>query len=79
MAITIDDARSAVMQLSPKDQQILAYELLDNVEGDDLEDDAAFMAEIIRRSDEVRDGKVVPLTLEEHLASVRLSMEPSQP
>ena len=79
MAITIDDVRLAVMQLSPKDQQILAYELLDNVEGDDLEDDAAFMAEIIRRSDEVRDGKVVPLTLEEHLASVRRSMEPSQP
>ena len=77
MAITIDDARSAVMQLSPKDQQILAYELLDNVEGDDLEDGAEFVAEVIRRSDEVRDGKVVPLTLEEHLESVRRSMEPS--
>ena len=80
MAITIDDARSTVMQLSPQDRQVLAYEILENVEDDnDIGNDAELMAEIVRRSDEVREGKVVPLTLEEHLAGVRRSMEQSRP
>ncbi len=80
MAITIDDARSTVMQLSPQDRQVLAYEILENVEDDnDIGNDAELMAEIVRRSDEVREGKVVPLTMEEHLEGVRRSMEQSRP
>ena len=32
MAITIDEVRSTVQQLSSQDQQVLAYEILDRVE-----------------------------------------------
>lgn len=32
MAITIDEVRSTVQQLSSQDQQVLAYEILDGVE-----------------------------------------------
>lgn len=79
MAITIDEARSTVRQLSPQDQQVLAYEILDNLEGDDIENDPELIAEIVRRSDEVREGKIVPLSLEEHLANVRRALEQSRP
>lgn len=79
MPITIDEARSTVRQLSPQDQQVLAYEILDSLEGDDIENDAELMAEIVRRSDEVREGKVVPLSLEEHLGNVRRALEQSRP
>lgn len=79
MAITIDEARFTVMQLSPQDRQVLAYEILEDVEDDnDVGNDAELIAEIVRRSDEIREGKVVPLTLEEHLDGVRRSMEQSR-
>ena len=77
----LDEARAKVMELPEKDRVQLAYELLDSVDDDetDLENDAEFMAEIVRRSDEVREGKVVPLTLEEHLQNVRHSLEQPRP
>jgi putative addiction module component (TIGR02574 family) len=79
MAITIDEVRSNVRQLSPQDQQVLAYEILDSLEADDIENDPELMAEIVRRSDEVREGKVVSLSMEEHLANVRRALEQSRP
>ncbi len=80
-----DELRAKAMELPDKDRAQLAHDLLEtlddedaDLEGDDEINDK-WMAEIVRRSDEVREGKVVPLTLEEHLESVRSSMEASRP
>lgn len=79
MPITIDEARSAVKQLSPQDQQVLAYEILDGLEGDDLENDAEFMAEISRRSDEVHRGVAILIDGDEALRQIREAARRGQP
>jgi hypothetical protein len=60
MAITIDEARSTVMQLSPQDRQVLAYEILDSVEeARDIEDAAEMEAIIAERASKVHSGQFV--------------------
>ena len=76
MAITIDDARSTVMQLSPKDRQVLAYELLDSVESDeDVEDTDAMAAVIAERAAKVRSGEFVAHDWKDTIAEMKDSLQ----
>lgn len=54
------------LQLSREDRESLALELLDSLEAEPVSSET-----ILRRSDEIRSGKVVPLTREEAEAEVR--------
>ena len=76
MAITIDDARSAVMQLSPQDRQVLAYELLDSVEADDdVEDMDSMSAIIAERAAKVRSGEFVAHDWKDTIAEMKDSLQ----
>ena len=76
MAITIDDVRSTAMQLSPRDQQILAYELLDSVEADeDVEDMDSLSAIIAERAAKVRSGEFVAHDWKDTIAEMKDSLQ----
>ena len=76
MAITIDDVRSTAMQLSPRDQQILAYELLDSVEADkDVEDMDSMSAIIAERAAKVRSGEFVAHDWKDTIAEMKDSLQ----
>ena len=76
MAITIDDVRSTAMQLSPQDQQILAYELLDSVEADkDVEDMDSMSAIIAERAAKVRSGEFVAHDWKDTIAEIKDSLQ----
>ena len=76
MAITIDDVRSTAMQLSPQDQQILAYELLDSVEADeDVEDMDSMSAIIAERTAKVRSGEFVAHDWKDTIAEMKDSLQ----
>ncbi len=76
MPITIDEARSTVTQLSPQDQQVLAYEILDRVEGDeDIEDGAEMAAIIAERAAKVRSGEFVAHDWKNTIAEMKDSLQ----
>lgn len=76
MPITIDEARSTVTQLSPQDQQVLAYEILDRVEGDeDIEDGAEMAAIIAERAAKVRSGKFVAHDWKDTIAEMKAALQ----
>ena len=76
MAITIDDARSTVKQLSPQDRQVLAYELLDSVEADkDVEDMDSMSAIIAERAAKVRSGEFVTHDWKDTIAEMKDSLQ----
>ena len=76
MAVTIDDVRSTAMQLSPRDQQILAYELLDSVEADkDVEDMDSMSAIIAERAAKVRSGEFVAHDWKDTIAEMKDSLQ----
>lgn len=76
MAITIDEARSTVTQLSPQDQQVLAYEILDRVEADeDIEDVAEMAAIIAERAAKVRSGTFVAHDWKDTIAEMKTALQ----
>ncbi len=76
MAITIDDARSTVRQLSPQDQQILAYEILDSVEpDDDIEDAVEMQAILAERAAKVRSGEFVAHDWKDTIAEMKDALQ----
>lgn len=76
MAITIDDVRSTAMQLSPQDQRILAYELLDSVEAnEDVEDMDSMSAIIAERATKVRSGEFVAHDWKDTIAEMKDSLQ----
>ena len=76
MAVTIDEARSAVMQLSPQERHVLAYEILDSVESDDDIEDSAEMAAIIaERAAKVRSGEFVVHDWKETIADMKAAIQ----
>ena len=76
MAMTIDEARSTVMQLSPQDRQVLAYEILDGVEDDDDCEDVAEMANIIaKRAAKVRSGQFVAHDWQDTVADMKEALQ----
>ena len=76
MAISIDDARSAVRQLSPREQQVLAYEILDRVEaGEDVEDAAEMAAIIAERAAKVRSGNFVAHDWKDTIAEMKAALQ----
>jgi putative addiction module component (TIGR02574 family) len=80
----MDEVRAKALGLPEKDRVRLAYELLDTVTDDSLDDaslqefESAWMDEIVRRADEVRDGKVVPISMEQCLENARQTLEQSR-
>lgn len=76
MAITIDDARSTVMQLSPQERQVLAYGLLDSVEADeDVEDTDTMAAIIAERAAKVRSGEFVAHDWKETITEMKAALQ----
>ena len=75
MAITIDDARSTVMQLSPQDRQVLAYELLESVEDEDVEDADDMAAIIAERAAKVRSSQFVAHDWRDTIAEMKDSLQ----
>lgn len=76
MAVTIDEARSAVMQLSPQERHVLAYEILDSVESDDdLEDSAEMAAIIAKRAAKVRSGNFVAHDWKDTIAEMKVALQ----
>lgn len=76
MPITIDEARSTVTQLSPQDQQVLAYEILDRVEADeDIEDVAGMAAIIAERATKVRSGSFVAHDWKDTIAEMKAALQ----
>ena len=64
------------MQLSPRDQQILAYELLDSVEADeDVEDMDSMSAIIAERAAKVRSGEFVAHDWKDTIAEMKDSLQ----
>lgn len=63
-------------QLSPQDQQVLAYEILDNVESDDDIEDSAEMAAIIaERAAKVRSGNFVAHDWKDTIAKMKAALQ----
>ena len=76
MATTIDEVRSTVKQLNPQDQQVLAYEILDRVEGDeDIEDGAEMAAIIAERAAKVRSGEFVAHNWKDTIAEMKVALQ----
>jgi hypothetical protein len=76
MAVTIDEARSAVMQLSPQERQVLAYEILDSVESDDdIEDAVEMQAIIAERAAKVRSGEFVAHDWKDTIAEMKDALQ----
>lgn len=76
MAVTIDEARSAVMQLSPQERHVLAYEILDGVESDDdIEDSAEMSAIIAERAAKVRSGNFVAHDWKDTIAEMKVVLQ----
>ena len=75
MAITIDDARSTAMQLCPQDRQVLAYELLESVEDEDVEDADDMAAIIAERAAKVRSGQFVAHDWRDTIAEMKDSLQ----
>lgn len=80
----LDELRAKALVLPEKDRARFAYELLESVPDDVLDEagldefESAWMDEIVRRSDEVRSGKVVPISMEQSLENARQALEQSR-
>lgn len=80
----LDELRAKALVLPEKDRARLAYELLDTVPDDVLDEagieefESAWMDEIVRRSDEVRSGNVIPISMEQSLENARQALEQSR-
>lgn len=79
-----EELRAKALVLPEKDRARLAYELLDTVPDDVLNEagleefESAWMDELVRRSDDVRSGKVVPISMEQSLENARQALEQSR-
>jgi putative addiction module component (TIGR02574 family) len=74
--MAVDDLGVLLMELAPRDRVELAYQLLDSVDPElideyDKEVEAEWAAEIKRRVDEIRDGTAVTYDIEDVLAAMR--------
>lgn len=65
MELTLDEVQHQVMQLSPEDQFDLYSRLGEKFDPVDDKAEAAWDAEILRRVNEVRNGKAVLFTMDE--------------
>lgn len=80
----LDELRAKALVLPERERARLAYELLDTVPDDVLNEagleefETAWMDEIVRRSDDVRSGKVVPVSMEQSLENARQALEQSR-
>jgi len=80
MSMSNDELREHLMQLPPHDRVQLAYEMLESVEEDELDDDpeeveAAWTEEIKRRVDDLKAGRVELIPSEEVFAEARARIE----
>ena len=80
----LEELRAKALALPVKERAKFAYELLETVPDDVLDEagleefESAWMDEIVRRSDEVRSGKVVPISMEQSLENARQALEQSR-
>ena len=80
----LDELRAKALVLPEKERAKLAYELLESVPDDVLDEagleefESAWMDEIVRRSDDVRSGKVVSISMEQSLENARQALEQSR-
>ncbi len=80
----LDEVRAKALVLPEKDRAKLAHELLETLPEDVLDDaglkefDSAWMDEIVRRSDELRTGKIAPISMEQSLQNARRALEESR-
>lgn len=80
----LDELRAKALVLPEKERAKLAYELLESVPDDVLDEagleefESAWMDEIVRRSDGVRSGKVVSISMEQSLENARQALEQSR-
>lgn len=80
----LDELRAKALVLPEKDRARLAYDLLDTVPDDVLDEagleefESAWMDELVRRSEDVRSGKVVPISMEQSLENARRALEQSR-
>ena len=79
-----DEVREKALVLSEKDRAKLAHELLETLPDDVLDEagleefESAWKDEIVRRSDELRTGKVTPISMEQSLENARRALEQSR-
>jgi putative addiction module component (TIGR02574 family) len=76
MSMSSDELREHLMQLPPRDRVELAYEMLESVEDEELDEDpaeveAAWAEEIKRRVDDLDAGRVELISSEEVFAEAR--------
>ena len=80
----LDDVRAKALALPERDRAKLAHELLETLPDDVLDEagleefESAWMDEIVRRSDELRTGKVTPISMEQSLENARRALEQSR-
>ena len=80
----LDEVRAKALALPEKDRAKLAHELLETLPDDVLDEagleefESAWMDEIVRRSDEMRTGKVTPISMEQSLENARRALEQSR-
>lgn len=72
MPLTLDQLSQEAMQLPPASRALLAERMVESLDaGERDEVERAWAAEAIRRRDEVRSGRVQPISGEQVLAEVR--------
>ena len=80
----LEELRAKALVLPDKERAKLAYELPESVPDDVLEEagleefESAWMDEIVRRSDDVRSGRVAPISMEQSLENARQALEQSR-
>ena len=72
MPMTLDEISEAAMRLPPASRALLADNLVESLETEELDEiQRLWSAEAIRRRDEIRTGQVKPIPGEQVIAEVR--------
>ncbi len=75
MALSLAEIEREVTQLTAEERARLIARLIESLEAaDDGDVEAAWEQEVLRRSREIEEGKVVPVPVEEALKRVRRSL-----
>ena len=77
---TVTEILDHALQLDPADRGLIAHRLIVSLEGDSSEEeqneiDAAWEAEIVRRSDDLRSGRVQGIDGRESVARIREALD----
>ena len=77
---TVTEILDHALQLDPADRGLIAHRLIVSLEGDSSaegqnEIDAAWEAEIVRRSDDLRSGRVQGIDGRESVARIREALD----